>query len=68
MHIDELDTPVPLVDLDILESNISRLQSYLTEHNIANRPHMITLNKTAIGKLMIDTFAIGITCKNIGEA
>jgi D-serine deaminase-like pyridoxal phosphate-dependent protein len=68
MHINELDTPVPVVDLDILESNISRLQSYLTEHNIANRPHMKTHKIPAIAQMQIDAGAIGITCQKIGEA
>lgn len=68
MHIDELDTPVPVVDLDILESNISRLQSYLTEHNIANRPHMKTHKIPAIAQMQVDAGSIGITCQKIGEA
>jgi len=42
MHIDELETPVPVVDIDRLKTNISRLQSYLDEHGIANRPHIKT--------------------------
>src|SRR5215813_4093231 len=58
MHIDELDTPVAIVDLDKLETNIQRLQRYLDEHHIANRPHIKT-HKIA---------AIGITCQKIGEA
>ena len=35
MRIDELETPVPIVDIDRLEANISRLQAYLDEHGIA---------------------------------
>ena len=40
MHVDELETPVPIVDMDRMEANIARLQTYLDEHNIANRPHI----------------------------
>jgi len=68
MHIDELETPVPVVDLDILESNITRLQTYLAEHNIANRPHMKTHKIPAIAQIQIDAGAVGITCQKIGEA
>ena len=68
MRIDELETPVPVVDLDILESNIARLQTYLDEHGIANRPHMKTHKIPAIAQMQIDAGAIGITCQKIGEA
>ncbi len=40
IRVDELETPVPVVDMDRLEANISRLQAYLDEHRIANRPHI----------------------------
>ena len=68
MHIHELETPIPVVDLDILESNIARLQSYLDEHGIANRPHIKTHKIPAIAQMQIDAGAIGITCQKIGEA
>ena len=42
MRVDELETPVPVVDMDRMEANISRLQAYLDEHKIANRPHIKT--------------------------
>jgi D-serine deaminase-like pyridoxal phosphate-dependent protein len=68
MHINELETPVPVVDLDILESNIARLQTYLNEHGIANRPHIKTHKIPAIAQMQIDVGAIGITCQKVGEA
>ena len=68
MYIDELETPVPVVDLDILKSNITRLQAYLADHNIANRPHVKTHKIPAIAQMQIDAGAIGITCQKISEA
>lgn len=68
MHIDELETPVPVVDIDRLEANIARLQAYLDEHNIANRPHIKTHKIPAIAKLQMDTGAVGITCQKVSEA
>jgi len=35
MHIAELETPVPVVYIDRMEANITRLQTYLDEHRIA---------------------------------
>src|SRR5512147_3157133 len=68
MHIDELDTPVPVVDIDRMEANIARLQAYLDDHNIANRPHIKTHKIPAIAKMQMDAGAIGITCQKVSEA
>jgi len=68
MHIDELETPVPVVDIDRMEANIARLQAYLDDHNIANRPHVKTHKIPAIAKMQMDAGAIGITCQKVSEA
>jgi D-serine deaminase-like pyridoxal phosphate-dependent protein len=68
MHIDELETPVPVVDIDRMEANIARLQIYLDEHKIANRPHIKTHKIPAIAKMQMDAGAIGITCQKVSEA
>ena len=68
MRVDELETPVPVVDMDRMEANISRLQTYLDEHNIANRPHIKTHKIPAIAQLQVDAGAIGITCQKVSEA
>ena len=34
MHIDELDTPHLIVDLDGLEDNLDRYQAYFSQHGI----------------------------------
>src|SRR5512141_2903300 len=68
MHIDELETPVPVVDIDCMEANIARLQAYLDEHKIANRPHIKTHKIPAIAKMQMDAGAIGITCQKVSEA
>lgn len=68
MHIDELETPVPVVDMDRMEANITRLQSYLDKYQIANRPHVKTHKIPAIAKLQMDAGAVGITCQKVSEA
>ena len=68
MHIDELETPVPVVDIDRMEANIARLQAYLDEHKIANRPHIKTHKIPAIAKMQMDAGAIGITSQKVSEA
>ena len=68
MHIADLETPVPIVDIDCMEANIARLQSYLDAHHIANRPHIKTHKILAIAQKQVDAGAIGITCQKVSEA
>ena len=68
MHIQELDTPVTIVDLDKVEANINKLQHYLDKHGIANRPHIKTHKIPEIAHMQIKAGAVGITCQKLGEA
>ena len=68
MRVDELETPVPVVDIDQLQANISRLQTYLNAHRIANRPHVKTHKIPQIARLQMDAGAVGITCQKVSEA
>ena len=67
MHIDQLDTPVAVVDLDRLAANIAKLQRYLDEHGIANRPHIKTHKIPEIAHMQLEAGAVGITCQKLGE-
>lgn len=68
MKITDLDTPVAVVNLDIVEDNIHRLQRYLDEHQIISRPHIKTHKLPEIAHMQIRAGAIGITCQKLGEA
>jgi D-serine deaminase-like pyridoxal phosphate-dependent protein len=68
MRLDELETPVPVVDMDRLEANIHRLQAYLDQYKIANRPHIKTHKIPEIAQLQMDAGAVGITCQKVSEA
>jgi D-serine deaminase-like pyridoxal phosphate-dependent protein len=68
MHVNQLETPVAVVDIDRLEANIARLQKYLDEHGIANRPHIKTHKIPEIAHMQISAGAVGITCQKLGEA
>ena len=62
------DTPYLAVDLDLMESNLARLQRYLDGHGIANRPHVKTHKIPAIAQRQMELGAAGITCQKLGEA
>jgi D-serine deaminase-like pyridoxal phosphate-dependent protein len=68
MNITDLDTPVAVIDLDRLATNVTGLQNYLSEHHIANRPHIKTHKTPTIAKMQMDAGAAGLTCQKIGEA
>ena len=68
MHIADLETPVPVVDMDRMEANIARLQTYLDQHKIANRPHIKTHKIPEIARMQMEAGAVGITCQKVSEA
>lgn len=66
--VEHLDTPVLLVDLDALESNIRRAAALFRERGVAWRPHTKGQKVPAIAHMEIAAGAIGITCAKLGEA
>ena len=68
MHIEELDTPVLLVDLDRMERNIARFQALADDNGIRLRAHIKTHKIPAIAQLQLDAGAKGIACAKIAEA
>lgn len=68
MRVEDLDTPVPVVDLDRVEANLKRMQDYCDAHAIALRPHIKTHKLPAIARRQVELGAVGITCQKISEA
>jgi D-serine deaminase-like pyridoxal phosphate-dependent protein len=66
--LDEVETPVAVVDLDRLEANLQRLQSYADEHSIALWPHTKTHKSPEIGLRQLALGAGGLTVAKTGEA
>ncbi len=61
-------TPAVVIDLDIVERNITRLQWQMNQLGIANRPHIKTHKSPELAKLQRAVGAKGITCQKLGEA
>ena len=68
MRAKDLETPCLVVDLDILERNIERMQVHLSRNGIACRPHVKTHKIPAIAHLQMEAGATGITCQKLSEA
>jgi D-serine deaminase-like pyridoxal phosphate-dependent protein len=68
MHLSDLETPVPVVDIDIARRNIFRLQNYCDAHGFKLRPHIKTHKLPLFAHEQCKAGAAGITVQKIGEA
>ena len=68
MLISELETPAVVVDLDVMERNLSRMADYCREHQLLLRPHTKTHKIPELAKRQIASGATGITVAKLGEA
>ncbi len=64
----DVETPCPVVDVDIAERNLRRLQVWLGRYGIANRPHIKTHKLVYWARRQLAEGACGITCQTLGEA
>jgi D-serine deaminase-like pyridoxal phosphate-dependent protein len=64
----EFGTPAVVVDLDVVERNIARVQGLCDAAGVANRPHIKTHKSPNIASMQRDAGARGITCQKVGEA
>ncbi len=63
-----IDTPAPIVLLDVMERNIESMQAFATANQLDLRPHVKTHKCLEIGRLQLAAGAVGITAGNVGEA
>ena len=68
MNIQDLDTPVVLIDFDTMDRNLRRMASYCAAHNLTLRPHTKTHKIPEIARLQMLYGAGGITVAKVGEA
>jgi D-serine deaminase-like pyridoxal phosphate-dependent protein len=68
MHVSELETPAVIVDLDVMERNLSRMAEYCRAHDLRLRPHTKTHKIPELAKKQIESGATGITVAKLGEA
>ena len=67
-RVGDLDTPALLIDLDIMEHNLTRVADYAREHDLRVRPHTKSHKIPALGRLQISHGAAGLTVAKVGEA
>jgi D-serine deaminase-like pyridoxal phosphate-dependent protein len=64
----ELETPLPVVDLDRLERNLDQAARYAREHQLGLRPHIKTHKSTRLAAEQLRRGAVGLTCATPYEA
>ncbi len=65
---EELETPIPVVDLDIMERNLDRMATYTAKHGLHLRPHTKTHKSPWIAAEQMERGAVGVTCATPREA
>ncbi|MEP6716693.1 MAG: alanine racemase [Terriglobia bacterium] len=68
MRVEDLDTPALVVDLDIMERNLSRVADYCVQHNLRLRPHTKTHKSIEMARRQLALGAAGLTVAKVGEA
>jgi D-serine deaminase-like pyridoxal phosphate-dependent protein len=68
MRIADLETPVPVIDLDRVEHNLAKMQAYCDSHGLRLRPHIKTHKIPGFAQRQLELGAHGITCQKLGEA
>jgi D-serine deaminase-like pyridoxal phosphate-dependent protein len=68
MHIYDLDTPAPVINLDVLERNIRDMAAHCADLGIALRVHTKTHKIPEIASMQLAAGSQGIVCQKLGEA
>ena len=66
--VERVDTPSPIVLVDVMQRNIDQMQGFAAEHDLDLRPHVKTHKCVEIGRRQVQSGAVGITAGNVGEA
>jgi D-serine deaminase-like pyridoxal phosphate-dependent protein len=65
--IHDIETPAVLIDVDRVEANLTRAQSYADAHGLKLRPHIKTHKLPRFAHRQVELGAVGITCQKLGE-
>ena len=66
--VEALDTPVLLVDAELLEQNLAAMRERVAARGIAYRPHTKSHKSPIVAKEQIAAGAQGVCCAKLGEA
>jgi D-serine deaminase-like pyridoxal phosphate-dependent protein len=67
-RLENLETPVPIINVDVVEHNVKRWQARCDAVGLANRPHIKTHKLAGLAQYQLAQGAKGITVQKLGEA
>ena len=67
-HVEAIDTPALVIDLDAMERNLAAMAAFAREHALRLRPHAKMHKSAAIAKLQMRAGAVGVCVQKVGEA
>ncbi|SLN18838.1 D-TA family PLP-dependent enzyme [Roseisalinus antarcticus] len=68
MHIDAIQTPAVLIDMDRAEANLAMAQDLANDLGLGLRPHVKTHKLPGLARRQVALGAVGVTCQKLGEA
>lgn len=68
MQLPDVPTPALVLDLDVLERNLSRMAERCRELGVALRPHAKTHKCVEVGRRQVELGAVGLTVATLPEA
>lgn len=68
MHIEQIETPALILDLDVMERNMDSMDAMLLGSGARLRPHYKSNKCTSIAHMQMNHGAKGITCAKLSEA
>ena len=67
-YLEDLETPVPVVDMERMAQNLDRMAAYTVLHGLSLRPHVKTHKSPRIAAEQLRLGAVGLTCATMREA
>ena len=66
--VNAIDTPALVVDLDVMERNLSTMAEFAAQHQVMLRPHAKMHKSAELAKLQIAAGAVGVCVQKTSEA
>ena len=67
-HVEAIDTPALVIDLDAMERNCAAMAAFAREHGMRLRPHAKMHKSGVIAQLQMRCGAVGVCVQKVGEA
>ncbi|MGO4533686.1 alanine racemase [Leifsonia sp. 2MCAF36] len=67
-ELSTIETPAVVIDLEVVDANITRMQGAITSRGVNLRPHVKSHKSVDLARRQLEAGAVGITVSSVGEA